>query len=242
MWIWRFGTPDKVEFDRLSKKYPGEIVYAPQTAHAINPVADVSTSRCFIELSQSRLLVRWLFYACAVCRRDLRDNEKCEFDYGTGRSVRYELKMVKIENELVKIKCREPRIVKKMGRNGVEQKLEVEVAVDRNLAMTTITDGALKFLNIDAKLMEVRERTIVVFEREVAGAGEWGSGVVTRVEENILQVGVLLETGANQQADGMIENVSFESVILASTECPSKVAAGIDAVEHALKRIAELCQ
>jgi hypothetical protein len=114
VWIWRFGTPDKVGFDRLNKKYPGEIVFAPQTAHAINPVEDVSTSR-------------------------------------------------------------------------------------------------------------------------------WGSGVVKRVEENILQVGVLLKTGGNK-ADGMIENVSFESVILASTECPSKVAAGIDAVEHALKRIAELCQ
>ena len=107
--------------------------------------------------------------------------------------------------------------------------------------MTTITDGALMFLNKDAKLTEVRERTIVVFERVVAGAGEWGSGVVTRVEENILQVAVLLKTGGNK-ADGMIENVSFESVILASTECPSKAAAGIDADEQPLKRIAELCQ
>ena len=216
-------------------------MYAPQTAHAINPVADVSTSRCFIGLSQSRLLIQSLFCACAVCRHDLRDNEKCEFDNETGRSVRNELKMVKIENELVKIKCREPRIVKKMGRNGVEEKLEVEVAVDRNLAMTTITDGALKFLNKDAKLTEVRERTIVVFERVVVGAGKWGSGVVTRVEENILQVAVLLKTGGNK-ADGMIKNVSFESVILASTECPSKAAAGIDADEQPLKRIAELCQ
>ena len=77
----------------------------------------------------------------------------------------------------------------------------MEMAVDRNLAMTTITDGALKFLNKDAKLTEVRERTIVVFKREVAGAGEWGSGVVTRVEENILQVAVCLKLGATRQME-----------------------------------------